>query len=253
MRWQDLKSRELDAMSRDTVVIVPVAAIEQHSLHLPVSTDTTIAEGLSSRLDAACDGRLLVLPTFWLGASKHHMPFTGTITAELDTWSAAVFDIVSSILQHGFKKVIVLNCHGGNGAIMTVALEKVKYAHPDATVVGCTYWNAASEAMAEVRESDFGGMGHACEMETSVMLVLRPDLVDMSSATQDINVRPSKFTRLDMLSGAKVTLHHTYNDMTKTGAYGDPTLATAEKGERFIAAAIEALCELVTDLEEERV
>jgi len=253
MRWQDLKSRELDAMSRDTVVIVPTAAIEQHSLHLPVSTDTTIADGLSARLDEACDDRLLVLPTFWLGASKHHMPFTGTITAELDTWSAAVFDIVNSILQHGFTKVIVLNCHGGNNAILNVTLEKVKYAHPDASVLGCTYWHAASEGMAEVRETGYGGMGHACEMETSVMLVLRPDLVDMSSATEDVNLRPSKFTQMDMLSGPKVTMHHTYNNLTKTGAFGDPTSATTEKGERFIKAAITALTELVADLEADRV
>ena len=252
MRWQELKSPELDAMSRDTVVIVPTAAIEQHSIHLPVSTDTTIADGLSTRLDEACDNRLLVLPTFWLGCSKHHMPFTGTISAELDTWSAAVFDIVNSIIQHGFHKVIVLNCHGGNGAILSTTLEKVKYAHPNTTVLGCTYWSPAGEAMAKVRESEFGGMGHAGEMETSLMLV-RPDLVDMDKATPDVNLRPSRFTQMDMLSGPKVTLHHTYNDLTQTGAFGDPTLGNAVKGQRFIDAIIPVLVELIGDLEADRV
>lgn len=256
MKWMDLRRDQIDATDRDTVVLVPTAAIEQHSLHLPVSTDTTIVTAVCERTDAACGGGLLVTPTLWLGCSRHHRNYPGTLTTHLDHFGASLFDLVDSVLHVGFRKVLVVNGHGGNGAMLSVTLEKLKYAYPDRVVVGCSYWDAAGPAMAKVRRSGPGGMGHAGEMETSVMLALGAPNVDMAAAAIDGRQTGSRFTHIDMLglgSGpGGVTRVRTFEEMSRHGGFGDPTGATAEQGEAFLSAIVGAMAEVVADLKDGR-
>ena len=256
MQWMNLRRDQIDAMDRDTPVIVPTAAIEQHSLHLPVSTDTTIITGACRRLDEVCDGELLVTPTLWLGCSRHHRNYPGTLTTHLDHFGASLFDTVDSILHVGFRKVLVLNGHGGNGAELSVTLEKLKYAYPDRVVAGASYWDIAGHRMAEVRESPGGGMVHAGEMETAVRLALDPEHVDMSRAAADGIQTGSPFTHIDMLgkgSGpGSVGRVRTFEEMSRHGGFGDPTKATADQGERFLAVIVESLAEVITDLRADR-
>ena len=114
MLLADMTWAEIDAVPRSTVVLAPFGATEQHSLHLPVQTDTLIATELASRVDAACAGRLLVLPTQWLGFSPHHMDFAGTVTASSSTYIQLVVETLDSMAQAGFRKFLVLNAHGGS-------------------------------------------------------------------------------------------------------------------------------------------
>ncbi|BAM03024.1 creatininase family protein [Phycisphaera mikurensis] len=252
MQWQHLRSDQIDATDRETVVVVPTAAIEQHSLHLPVSTDTTIVTEVCRRLDAACGDGLLVTPTLWLGCSRHHRNYPGTLTTALDHFGHALFDTVDSVLHAGFRNVLILNGHGGNGAMLSVTAEKLKYAWPDRRVAAASYWDVAGHRMAEVRESGPGGMGHAGEMETAVMLAIDPDRVDMSRAAADGIQTASPLGHIDMLglgSGpGSVTRVRTFEEMTDHGGFGDPTTATAEKGERFLAVIVESLEAAVEDL-----
>ncbi len=256
MQWKNLRSDQIDATPRGTVVVVPTAAIEQHSLHLPLSTDTTIVTEVCRRLDAACDDRLLVTPTLWLGCSRHHRDFPGTLTTALDHFGDALFDTVDSILHAGFTRVLILNGHGGNAAMLSVTAEKLKYAWPDRVVAAASYWDVAGHRMAEVRESGPGGMGHAGEMETSVMLAIDPEHVDMSRAAADGLQTASPLGHIDMLglgSGpGSVGRVRTFKEMTKHGGFGDPTGATAEKGERFLAVITECLKSAVEDLAADR-
>ena len=248
MRWEHLSWPEFEAASRDRVVIIPTAAIEQHSRHLPVWVDTAIANNLASLLDEACDNDLLVLPTYWLGCSEHHMGFPGSLTTSLDNWTNSVLDIINSVRRHGFHKVIVLNCHGGNHTILGVTLEKAKYTWPEMTVIGATYWNIAHDEMQAVRKSDFGGMGHACEMETSLMLLFHEDLVQMDKATKDGVMHPSRFARMEMMSGSLAIYQRTFKQLTNHGGMGDATIATKEHGQAFVDAIIPPLKELVGEL-----
>ncbi|MEM6332279.1 MAG: creatininase family protein [Planctomycetota bacterium] len=257
MQWMNLRRDQIEALDRDTPVIVPTAAIEQHSLHLPVSTDTTIVTGICSAVDTASEADVLVTPTLWLGCSRHHRDYPGTLTTELDHFSASLFDVVDSVLHAGFRKVLILNGHGGNGAILSVTLEKLQHTHPDRVLLSASYWDIAGPAMAKVRRSSAGGMGHAGEMETAVMLALAPELVNMTRAAKDGLQSQSRFTHVDMLglgSGpGRVGRVRPFEAMSKHGGFGDPTDATAEQGRAFLDAIVSEILVLLDDLRSDRV
>jgi creatinine amidohydrolase len=172
MTWQ-----EVNKLDQSTVVVIPFGAIEQHGLHLPLETDALIAQELARRLDEECGGDLLVAPTQWLGLSTHHMSFAGTITASVDTYLALASEILGSLAAAGFQKMLVLNAHGGNGSALDVVLTKCRLQFPGTRIVLVTYWNVAAQQLSELRETPIGGMGHACELETSLLLAIEPTLV----------------------------------------------------------------------------
>src|SRR5208337_2063680 len=105
MKWQDLSSGQLGAVSRDTVVIIPTASIEQHGPHLPVGTDSFIGEGIASALDAECGGRLLILPVQRIGCSEHHMKFPGTLTLKHETFEAVVHETLACLVRQGLRRL----------------------------------------------------------------------------------------------------------------------------------------------------
>ncbi|MEM1097166.1 MAG: creatininase family protein [Planctomycetota bacterium] len=257
MQWMNLRRDQIENLDRDTPVIVPTAAIEQHSLHLPVSTDTTIVTGICEAVDAASEADLLITPTLWLGCSRHHRDYPGTLTTQLDHFSASLYDVVDSVLHAGFRKVLILNGHGGNGSILSVTLEKLQHAYPDRVLLAASYWDIAGPAMAEVRRSGAGGMGHAGEMETAVMLALDPAHVDMSRAAADGIQTDSRFTHVDMLglgSGpGRVGRVRPFEAMSRHGGFGDPTGVTAEHGQAFLDVIVTQILELLDDLRADRV
>jgi len=246
MTWQ-----EVDSCDRSTVVVAPFGAMEQHSLHLPLETDTLIAQELSLRLDAACGGSLLILPTQWLGFSPHHMSFSGTITASASTYMEMANQILSSIANAGFRNLLILNSHGGNAAILEVVLAEFQSKHPTVQSVLVTYWNVAVDELERIRDSPIGGMGHACELETSLVLAGKPGLVRTAKIEPDgMGVR-SRFLYRDMLVPGTVTTWWNPAETSKHGGEGDPTSASAEKGKRFFAAIVGRLVEVVREMSSE--
>lgn len=244
MTWQ-----HVDELDRSTVVVVPFGAMEQHGAHLPLETDTLIGQEVVRRLDEECSRRLLVLPCQWLGLSTHHMSFPGTLSASVDTYLALAGDIIGSIAQAGFKKILVLNSHGGNVSALDLVLTKSRLRYPDARIVLITYWNAAARLLRAVRESAEGGMGHAGELETSLLLAAKPNVVRTGRMQPDGKWPTSTFLAKDMLVGGSASVSRTFAEISKLGAVGDPRTASAEKGERFFAAIVTCLAELVSDLE----
>ncbi len=249
MLLAEMTWKEVDALPRSTVVVAPFGATEQHSLHLPVQTDTLIGQELASRLDKVCSGRLLVLPAQWLGFSPHHMDFAGTVTASVSTYLGMVTETLDSMSQAGFRKFLVLNSHGGNAAILQVAMAAFHEKRPDACATLATYWNVASAELGRLRESSPGGMGHACELETSLLLAVRPDLVRAANMARDGSPTVSQFLWKDMLQPGSVTVWKSFSEFTEHGGSGDPTLASAEKGEEFFAAIVGRLRTVVEDIE----
>jgi creatinine amidohydrolase len=244
MSWQ-----EVDALSRATVVVIPFGAMEQHGRHLPLETDARIGKELASRLDATCGRRLLILPVQWLGLSTHHMEFAGTISATVDTYLALAADIIGSIAHAGFEKILVLNSHGGNASALDVVLTKVRMSFTNTRIVLVTYWNAAAEQLRVLRESAEGGMGHACELETSLMLAVKPDVVHKSNLEPDGRWSTSRFLAKDMLAGGSASISRAFADISAHGGVGDPRTASAAKGEQFFDAIVGRLRELVEELE----
>src|SRR5260370_9707867 len=119
---------QLSQVSRDTtLVLAPIAACEQHSRHLPTFTDTILVTAVAEQVEQRLPDRVLLLPTLWLGASSHHLPFGGTLSAEVATQIDMVCDLLTPLFEDGYQRILVLNCHGGNIDRMNVALSRL---HP---------------------------------------------------------------------------------------------------------------------------
>jgi creatinine amidohydrolase len=245
MKWQDLSSRQLGAVSRDTIVIIPTASIEQHGPHLPVGTDSFIGEGIASALDAEFRGRLLILPVQRVGCSEHHMAFPGTLSLQHETFEAVVFETLTSLVRQRLRHFLVLNSHGGNQAIGGVIAEKGAREWKDVELVFASWWKVAAERLKGLVEGEFPSVGHACEFETSLMLALHPQLVNMALAVDDGLPPRAKQLQSDLLSGPAATLSLPMDRLTRDGVYGRPTLANAEKGRRILHETVCALRELI--------
>ncbi len=238
---------EIDALDRDrTVVLGCVAATEQHGRHLPLAADTLIGAAILRQVSDRLGPRVLALPVLWLGISPHHLDFAGSLTARWDHFIASIVDATESMLHHRFGRVLWVNSHGGNQAALGVAVQHLAAAHPETTIVGATYWSIAATELNSLRESPPGGMGHACELETSILLAVAPHLVHMDRAEPDGRQPDSAFSQGEMLIPPKVAVPRPFSRFSDHGGFGDPTLATAAKGARFldaIAGRVAALCE----------
>ena len=181
VEWQRLKAQDLRAMAeQNAVVILPIASIEQHGPHLPVMTDTRLGHEVAIRAARKAYGTrpTVVTPVVWSGLSEHHMPFGGTLILSHDTFRRVIKDLVISLSRHGFRDILISNSHGGNVVAMQQICDELAPEMP-VTLVATTYPSEAGAPFREVLE-DQENIQHACEAETSMMMVAEPDLVDDS-------------------------------------------------------------------------
>jgi creatinine amidohydrolase len=244
LEWRRLRADELRERARlNAMVFLPVASLEQHGPHLPVEVDSILAETIARRSAEGIVARgmpALVLPVIWTGLSEHHMSFGGTVTLDYPAFAALIEGVVRSVLRHGFRRIVLLNAHGGNeNALRTITDDLTpKLGVP---IVQLTYWYAAAAAIAGVLEHQTG-LSHACEAETSMMLAVRPDLVardriPLAQANPTPDVPPGVYRWRAI--GAR----------TASGALGAPEAASAEKGERLFAAIADAVAAKLADPE----
>lgn len=248
MIWDQLTSPQIASLDRNIPVLLPIAATEQHGPHLPLATDRLIGEYFAYQLNALINDHILILPTISIGCSSHHMDFPGTLSLSHENFSRQVQDVVDSALHHGFYKFILLNSHGGNQAIGQVLAEQLGCRHTKIHFVMVTWWRIALEALGKVTETGLGGTGHACEFETSLMLLISPNLVIEENIRPGENNPTFPWAEGDMLHGASATYYRSMKEMTPNGVFGDPTAASSEKGITISNAVIPALKKLVIDL-----
>lgn len=248
MIWDRFTAPELGALDRNLPVVLPLAATEQHGPHLPLATDRLIAGHWVAELERRCPDTFLALPCLTVGCSAHHMGFPGTLNLSHEHFLGAILDTLESARAHGFRTFVLLNAHGGNQAIAQVALERFGAAHPDCRIALATWWRLAPQALAEVSESGPGGVGHACEFETSLLLHFRPELVRRDKIEPPANRPTFPWAECDMLRGAPVALHRSFSEMTGNGAFGSPAAATPDKGAALTAIVVEKLEALLRDL-----
>ena len=250
MLLYDLTSPQVSELDRSTVVVIPFGSVEQHSLHLPLGTDSIIGEAIAHRLEQELPEQVLLLPMTWLGCSRHHMDFAGSLTAEIETFIDVGEQLVSSMAEHGFRNFILLNSHGGNTNKVSLMAEKLRYKlGPAVKVVAVTYWHLISEEIQTIRETPIGGMGHSGELETSVMLVVRPELVRKDLIDPDGLESASKFEGRDLFVSGKVAVAKPFKEMTRHGGIGDPRKASREKGEKILSVIVEKLSEVVNEIQ----
>jgi creatinine amidohydrolase len=250
MRWEKLTSPEIGALDRSIPVILNIAAIEQHGSHLPLDTDARIGAHFLNELDARMSDRVLILPPVVVCASAHHMSFPGTLTVQHATLLAYVGDILNAVAAHGFRNILLFNSHGGNQAIGQVILESFGARHPDCRIGMLTWWRIATEELLKVQESTFGGVGHACEFETSLML-----LIDEASVRRDLipgrtHVMTYDWANSDLLRGGRGSLFRTMAEISGgSGVVGDPSLASAEKGRAITGLVVDSLSKIVRTMQ----
>jgi creatinine amidohydrolase len=231
--WARLTAAEIQARAGGaTVAIIPVASIEQHGPHLATGVDmwlaSAVAERTARKLQAA-GTPAVVTPCIWSGLAEHHMAFGGTLTLDETAFRAVVGSIARSVARHGFRRIALINGHGGNiEAIASAAIEGTRTL--GVPVVGVTYWLANADTFGAILERQ-ATVEHACEAETSMVMALQPDAVRVENIARAVPRRfapppPPGFKR-----------QRSFAEMTDTGVLGDPRAASAEKGERLLEAA----------------
>src|SRR5919109_3502753 len=183
--WQRLRRDEIAAAQEaGAVVLLPLGSTEQHGPHLPVDVDLVCATAVCQRAaEIAGDVPILVAPGVWSGYSPHHMDFAGSITVSAETFQALVREVCRSILHHGFRKIVLVNGHGGNASLLSTVA--VQFATSGRPIALCSWWDLVKDEFPSVLEGELKSVGHACEAETSMYLHLVGAGVDMGAAPRD--------------------------------------------------------------------
>ncbi|QDU13900.1 Creatinine amidohydrolase [Gimesia maris] len=244
MKYAEMTAVELKKISREeTLVILPIAAVEQHGPHMPTGTDDIICTAVAEKVEERLKEKIVLLPTLWLGASQHHLRWGATLTSRVENYETLLCEICESLLKAGFRRVMILNGHGGNIGPMQIALRRLQVDFPNCQLLAASYWSIAEEEIASVMQGDCKTVGHACEAETSLIMYLRPELVRSARVENFDDYAP------DVVDGVYVC-----RDMfqrTSAGATGRPDLASAEKGDKMFSQIVKRVSDVIGHLTEE--
>ena len=245
-RYDDLTWPEInDAVVAGKIPILAVGSVEQHGPHLPLSTDWLQAQRIVEEAARQSDGLLLVMPPVHYGYTTHSMDFPGNVTIGYQHLIDFCLDITKSLAYHGFKKMIVVNGHGSNEPLLELVGRRTNL-ETDAVCAVVRCWpfllSADPQFNARWRESQYpGGCAHACEMETSVMLHLRPETVKMENAQDFYRRQESSFVWTDAFARGPVSIVGWTSQGGTNGTFGRADLGTAEKGKLIFEEAVKHL------------
>lgn len=223
------------------LLILPIGHTEQHGYHLPMNTDTLIIEAIGQGTAVSIPDLATCLPVFPYGVSTHRASFAGTLNcggrAFEDFWLA----VVDVLVGRGFDRFYLMSGHGGSCSFL---VNVVKYAGERHRRIFCaTAWlhtsgHLAAPVVQATRRSARGGMGHAGELETAMILHLRPDLVHMERVVDETDFVSTPNYYMDWIEGGDLVANPPWDDDTKTGAYGAGSLATPENGKLWLETGI---------------
>jgi creatinine amidohydrolase len=246
--WKELSAEELRAKAAaGAIVVLPVASMEQHGPHLPVGVDTILCEGVckAGAEKAATDVSVVVAPTLWCGMAEHHMAFGGTFTFDIPTYRAVLLAFLKSIERHGFKRVFIVNGHGGNIAALNSFLPDFAR-ETGLEVRAATYFELAASDLAPVLE-DQTRVHHACEVETSLMMVLAPETVKPDRIPEAFGGVAGSNAAGAANWYATPTRFRSFKEFTPSGVNGDARRASREKGEKLLAICADGLAQYLRD------
>jgi creatinine amidohydrolase len=226
---------------RGKVVLISIGHTEQHGYHLPLSTDTLIIDAIAQGTAAKSPDLTTILPVMPYGVSTHRQSFAGTLNAGGQAFQDFWVGVIDLLAARGFDRFYLISGHGGNSSFI---INAIKYAGERHRRIFCaTAWLYLSgpngiASIEKHRQSRIGGMGHACELETSFILHLKPSLVHMERVVDETNFITTPSYYMDWMEGGALIANPPWDDDTQTGAYGAGSLATAEKGKIWLEAAI---------------
>lgn len=230
------------AMETVRMALVPVGATEQHGPNLALSTDYQVGHRLAQKIAARLHPRAIVAPPLPFGVSHHHMGFAGTITVSAETFITVGFEIARSLRAHGLNHVLFVNGHNGNTGPLNVLTTKIRY-ELDMRAATSFYFGQASDVIKANAKTD--RFGHACEIETSVLMALAPDLVRTDAlAPGEMIPQDREFAFNNQPHALQIPVP--FDQQTRNGAFGDARLADVGIGTEIVDTAVErtvAFCE----------
>jgi creatinine amidohydrolase len=252
MKYAELKYTDIERMDRtNKVVIVPLGSLEQHGPHLPLMVDSLLGGEITSRVEAALPDTVLLTPVQWLGSSDHHLKFPGTISVPSALYIDMIYHVCDCILTAGFRRIFLHLSHGGNDVPCNEVIYRLGMNYRDRYDfwIASAGWWALADDVYRLPEMETARPSHACEYETSMVLALRGELVDLAQARAGGVQVQSRFFATDWTSGrrSKVNVSMPFEHMTETGALGRPDLATSEKGRRLLDVISARVIEFVRE------
>lgn len=241
MTWCDIK----EALRTTNTILIPLGSTEQHGPHLPLETDTLLASKIAE--ETAKRVNAIMAPPIAFGFSLEHISFSGTITLKPETLMCLIDDVCRSLCNHGFKKIIIVNGHGGNCGLIEAAARRIKQ-EINVTIALANIWELVTDTLMAQRDSQIGGVTHACEFETSLMLALYPEKVTPYTLPAEIPDLPVHSSMDPCFSGAQVRYIWLTHEFSKSGVLGDPTKASKEKGLLLFKVAVENLSAFISNL-----
>jgi creatinine amidohydrolase len=245
LTWKEIAEMK---NKENVVIIQPIGAIEQHGHHLPVAVDSAISLGVLGKALGQLDNSIpaYALPALYYGKSNEHFGFPGTITLSAQTLLSVIKEVALSIYHSGFRKLVLMNSHGGQPQIIEIAARDIHQENPDFQIFPFFTWrvpNIAKELLTP-QELEYGI--HAGDAETSIMLALLPEQVKMNLAVKEY---PQNLPQNSLLSmEGKLPFAWLTKEVSQTGVMGDATLATLEKGEKILASLADGWVNVIKDV-----
>lgn len=239
----------LNKASGNKIAILPIGAIEQHGPHLAVSTDIDLVSEVAKHAEQQLPDDILLCPSLPFGSSHHHLDFGGVMSISAATYTQVLVELVESLLKDGFRRIVLLNGHGGNitPARQALAILSHKY---DATlkpnIVMITYWELAGKIFAGSAPMETPALSHACEYETSLMLYLFPDRVwpdQIQRAKRPDSNGYIPWEDDEPYSGVSMVKQTEF--ISSNGSSGEPQLGTSEKGKHLFDHAVNSLVSFI--------
>ncbi len=245
LTWKEIQQMP----NKEKVVIIqPVGAIEQHGPHLPVAVDSAISLGVIGKALTQLDPNIpaYALPCLYYGKSNEHDDFPGTISLSANTLLSVIKEMGASIYRAGFRKLVLMNSHGGQPQVMEIAARDLHQEHRDFAVFPLFTWRVPHNvsALLTAKEKEYGI--HAGDAETSIMLSLLPEQVQMELAVTEYPQGLPTDSLLDM--EGKLPFAWLTKELSRSGVLGDATVATKEKGDRILQSVADGWVQVIQDI-----
>lgn len=244
LTWEELK----EAIKEQRVILLPVGSTEQHGYHLPMEVDNYLARQVSIGAAELVPNDVLVMPNIPYGFNTHHMDFPGQITINGRTFIEYCLSVTKSLVYHGFQKIIIVDGHGSNMPFLDIVARQTNIeSKGTALCTALIHTSLAKDVAGKIRDSGRGGMGHACEWETSMYLHLNEGEVRKDKIVDEYDLPDSEFHWNELQDPSSILMMEWWTTFSKSGVSGSATLSSKEKGKILYDVTVERLARLVKE------